>query len=256
MRSRRPLALPLALALLGPALRGAPAAAGPLGARSAPAPGPAAEAAGSPTPEDAVERALARTVLLEGDGVYGSGILLVPRRGLILTNWHVVEEMRSPRVTFFDGHGGPAHLVEADRALDLALLEGPPIDAPALAFGDALDLRPAQTVYAIGAPRKLGFTVSRGIVSYVGRPMEGTRYIQTDLAINDGNSGGPVLTARGEIVGIMCFILRRANGLAFALPINYAIERFAAHLPPEPGRSAYLGRFRAWKSTEPGLARP
>jgi S1-C subfamily serine protease len=198
--------------------------------------------------EDVVAAALERTVLIEGDGVYGSGLLLVPRRGLIVTNWHVVEEMKQPRVTFFGGRSAAARVVEIDRALDLALLEGPTADLTPPRVGDAAELRPAQTLYAIGSPRKLGFTVSRGIVSYVGRPMDGTRFLQTDLAINDGNSGGPVLTARGEVVGIMSFILKRSTGLAFALPINYVIERFAARLPEDAARSAYLDRFRSWKT--------
>jgi S1-C subfamily serine protease len=199
------------------------------------------------SPEDIVAPALRQTVLIEGDGVYGSGILLLPKRGLILTNWHVIEDMKAPRITFFDGRTGTGRVLEVDRALDLALLEGPQSDESPPRIGDAIDLRAAQTLYAIGSPRKLGFTVSRGIVSYVGRQMDGTRYIQTDLAINDGNSGGPVINGRGEVVGIMTFILRRSTGLAFALPINYAIERFARHLPEPPTRAAYLERFRSWK---------
>jgi S1-C subfamily serine protease len=215
-----------------------------------PPPAPAIQAAA--TPEDAVERIRAVTVLIEGEGVYGSGLLIVPRRGLILTNQHVIEGVAAPRVTLVDGREAPARVLEIDRALDLALLEGPKVDAPPPTFGDPLDLRAAQTVYAIGAPRRLGFTVSRGIVSYVGRPMEGVRYIQTDLAINDGNSGGPVLTARGDVVGIMTFILKRSTGLAFALPINYAIDRFAARF--DGGLSADLARLRArlkdWQQRE------
>lgn len=201
-----------------------------------------------PTAEDIVERALRQSVLIEGDGAYGSGIVLAPKRGLILTNWHVVEDMKAPKVTFFDGRSGPAKVVDSDRTLDIALLEGPPCDAPPPDIGDAIDLRAAQPLYAIGSPRKLGFTVSRGIVSYVGRNMEGTRFIQTDLPINEGNSGGPVITAHGKIVGVMSFILRRSNGLAFALPINYAIERFAGRLPELAARHAYLDRFKSWKS--------
>jgi S1-C subfamily serine protease len=211
-----------------------------------PVPSAAAPAA-LPNPEDMIAQALGKTVLIEGDGVYGSGIVLVPRRGIILTNLHVVEEMRAPRITYYDGHVGVARVLETDKALDLALLEGSPISGTPSVVGDAIDLRPAQALYAIGSPRKLGFTVSRGIVSYVGRPMDGTRFIQTDLPINEGNSGGPVLTARGEVVGVMSFILRRANGLAFALPINYAIERFADRLPEVAGGDAYLSRFRTWK---------
>jgi S1-C subfamily serine protease len=205
-----------------------------------------------PTPsnaeEDIVDRALRQTVLIEGDGSYGSGIVLVPKRGLILTNWHVVEDMKAPRVTFFDGKSGFARVVDSDKGLDLALLQGPATDAPAPEIGDAIDLRAAQPLYAIGSPRKLGFTVSRGIVSYMGRNMDGTRFIQTDLPINEGNSGGPVITSRGCVVGVMSFILRRSTGLAFALPINYAIERFAGRLPELSAKHAYLDRFKSWKS--------
>jgi S1-C subfamily serine protease len=204
-------------------------------------PGPGAR------PEDLVEAALARTVLLEGDGIYGSGVLVAPRKGLLITSGHVIDEMKQIRVTFFDGRTGTAKVLEVDKTLDLAILEGPAVDLPPLPLGDAQALRPAETLYAIGAPRKLGFTVSRGIVSYVGRKMDGARYIQTDLAINEGNSGGPVLNARGELVGIMSFILRRANGLAFAMPVSYAVERFASRLPEDGTRAAYLDRFRVWK---------
>src|SRR5204863_177219 len=72
----------------------------------------------------------------------------------------------------------------------------------------------------------LGFTVSRGIVSYVNRELDGARWLQTDLPINDGNSGGPVINARGELVGMMSFILRGAQGMSFALPVNVAMGRF------------------------------
>jgi S1-C subfamily serine protease len=224
----------------------------PLAGTPAVAPSPPASSSLLPlvslSPEEVVERALRQTVYLDGDGVYGSGIIVLPRRGLILTNWHVIEEMRSPRVVYHDGHAASARVLEVDKALDLALLEGPAVDAPPLALGDALDLRPAQPLYAIGSPRKLGFTVCRGIVSYVGRLMDGMRYIQTDLPINEGNSGGPVITARGDVVGIMTFILRRSNGLAFALPINYAIERFSGRLAELSVTPTYLSRFKTWKT--------
>jgi S1-C subfamily serine protease len=77
--------------------------------------------------------------------------------------------------------------------------------------------------------------------------MDGARYLQTDLPINDGNSGGPVVNARGELVGLMSFILRRAQGLSFALPANYAVERFTKIAAPH-GDPSYLARFRRWKS--------
>lgn len=178
---------------------------------------------------DVIERVRALTVLLEGDGIYGSGLLVDPAHGRILTSYHVVSEMRAPRVTTFDGRTAKARVVATDQKLDLAVLESAELVSPHLVLpplGDPTHLRPGEDVYAIGAPRKLAFTVSRGIVSYVGREMEGARYVQLDMAINDGNSGGPVFTPSGQVIGIMSFILKRSQGLAFALPIDYALGAF------------------------------
>jgi serine protease Do len=209
-----------------------------------PSPPPDLSASG---PQERIARALEYTVTLEGNGVYGSGVLLAPEAGLIVTNVHVVEEMSPPQVTFHDGTRATARVVELDRALDLALLvvpAQPKRRAPA--WGDVTALRPGDEVYAVGCPRHLSFTVSRGIVSYVGRDMEGTRYLQTDLPINDGNSGGPVINARGELVGLMSFVLKRSQGLSFALPVNYAADRFAARLGHYAQTAGYLDRFRRW----------
>jgi S1-C subfamily serine protease len=202
---------------------------------------------GAPDARDAIARALEFTVTIEADGVYGSGILMAPDEGLVITAHHVVEEMRNPQVAFADGKSYPAHVLDVDRTLDLALLRIAKQQRPAPTVGDATLLRPGDEVYAIGNPRRLGFTVSRGIVSFVGRPMDGARYVQTDLPINDGNSGGPVVNARGELVGMMSFILRRAQGISFALPVNYAAERFA---PLRPADTAYLTRFRRWRGAD------
>jgi serine protease Do len=98
-------------------------------------------------------------------------------------------------------------------------------------MGDASHLQPGEEVFAVGMPRKLPFTVSRGVVSFVGREMEGARYLQVDMNINDGNSGGPVVTSNGEFVGIMSFIYRRSQGLSFALPTNEILAAFPGSLP-------------------------
>jgi S1-C subfamily serine protease len=184
-------------------------------------------------PQDGLQRALAYTVTIEGSGIYGSGVLLAPEAGLVVTNQHVVAEMPNPRVKFYDGTVVTARVLEMDRTLDLALLEVPPQRRAPPVVGDTDALRPGDDIYAIGNPRHLGFTVSRGIVSYVGRPLDGVRYLQTDLPINDGNSGGPVVNVRGELVGVMSFVLKHSQGLSFALPLRYAAERFAARLRPK-----------------------
>jgi S1-C subfamily serine protease len=207
-----------------------------------------AVAATAPDATDGIARAIAYTVTLEGNGVYGAGVLVAPAAGLVLTNLHVIEDMKEPRATFFDGTSAPAKVKEIDRTLDLALVEVPPQPArPAPVWGDATRLRPGEEVYAVGNPRHLSFTVSRGIVSFVGRMMDGgTRYLQTDLPINDGNSGGPVVNARGELVGLMTFVLKHAQGLSFALPVNYAATRFAVQLGKQRQPADYLERFRRW----------
>jgi S1-C subfamily serine protease len=193
------------------------------------------------TPQDGIALALKYTVTIEGDGVYGSGVLIAPDEGLVLTNWHVVDGMNAPRVTFEDGLTAPARLVEFDRALDLALLKVPPQRRVAPVWSDLASVRPGDEVFAVGCPRHLAFTVSRGIVSFVNRLVDGMRYLQTDLPINDGNSGGPVVNQRGELVGLMTFVYRRAQGLSFALPIHYAAERFSARLGRYATRSSVSG---------------
>lgn len=209
------------------------------GARGAPA-----EALPADPIADAVESVMRVTVTLEGDGVYGSGILIDPPRGLILTSLHVVSEMKTPKATLFGGRTGPAQVLARDKKLDLALLSAPALrtpDLPPPRFGDSNRLRPGEEVYAIGMPHKLPFTVSRGIVAYVGRRMEEAKYLQVDMSINDGNSGGPVFTRRGEIVGVMSFILRRSQGLSFALPMSYASAAFPELMAPVAAHALEAG---------------
>jgi S1-C subfamily serine protease len=187
----------------------------------------AAPVAHAQSPQDGIAAALDYTVTLDGDGVYGAGVLLDAARGLVLTNWHVVEDMKQPRAAFRNGAPLAAKVLDFDRELDLALLQIAPQKRAVPTWGAAEQMRPGDDVYAIGSPRHLAFTVSRGIVSFVGRVVDGMRYLQTDLPINDGNSGGPVVNGRGELVGLMTFVYKRAQGLSFAVPIDYARKRFA-----------------------------
>jgi serine protease Do len=175
--------------------------------------------------ESGPARAVGWSVVIEGDGIYGSGVLLAPSRGAVVTCLHVVEEMKRPRVSFADGTSAEATVIDRDRALDLALLRVPPQkNRQAPTIGDPHD--PGEEVFAVGCPRHLAFTLSRGIVSYVGRILDGVRYLQTDLPMNEGNSGGPVVNARGELYGLMAFVYRDAQGLSFAVPARAAVERF------------------------------
>jgi len=91
-------------------------------------------------------------------------------------------------------------------------------------------------VMAVGSPRKMYFSVSRGMVSFPNRFLDGVEYIQTDLPINVGNSGGPLVDDEGNVVGIVSFILRDSQGISFALPIDRAVARFGEHLTLDPAR--------------------
>jgi S1-C subfamily serine protease len=191
-------------------------------------------AAPGPLPRAGVARALGYTVTLEGGGLYGAGVLVAPERGLVLTSAHVIADGAPPRATFFDGAEAPTRVLQIDRALDLALLAVPPQPRRAPPPLDAAPLAAGDEVYAVGNPHRLGFSVCRGIVSYVGRSLGGGRYLQTDLPIHDGDSGGPVVNARGELVGIVSFVLARTGGLAFALPVDAALARFGLTPPARP----------------------
>ncbi len=194
--------------------------------------------AAAPSPADpatAIERVLKVTVMLEGNGVYGAGILVDPASGTILTSNHVVSDMKAPRAATRDGRRAAAKVIAVDEKLDLALLSAPELadpETPAPAFADPTVLAAGDALYAAGMPRKLPFSLSRGIVAYPAREMDGVPHLQLDMNINEGNSGGPVFTDGGEIVAVMSFIMRRAQGLAFAVPVTDARAAFPKQWRP------------------------
>ncbi len=162
----------------------------------------------------------------------GSGFLISPD-GFILTNYHVVEDSDSIQVTLEGGRGYKAEVRGKDPSIDLALLKIEPAGEPlpTLPLGDSEALRVGEWVIAIGNPLEFDQTVTVGVVSGKERrvPLRSTdiavvSFIQTDAAINFGNSGGPLLDARGNVVGINTAINRQflAEGIGFALPINQA----------------------------------
>jgi serine protease Do len=157
----------------------------------------------------------------------GSGVI-VSKEGHILTNHHVIAGMTEIRVQLTDGRNLAAALIGSDPATDIAVLR---IDAPniePLALGESDGLRVGQQVFAIGNPYGLEETVTRGIVSAKGRHTasdSSIEYVQHDAAVNEGNSGGPLLNVRGEIVGINSAIFSRTGGwqgISFAIPANSA----------------------------------
>jgi serine protease Do len=158
----------------------------------------------------------------------GSGFVVDPA-GVIVTNWHVVAGAYEIFVTFADGGRLEAQVLNAARLIDLALLKvdaGKPL--PAITWADSNKVQIGDSVLAIGNPLGIGTSVSRGIVSALHRNISDTPYddfIQTDAAINHGNSGGPLFNLKGEVIGVDSAIISptAANaGLGFALPAYQA----------------------------------
>ena len=157
----------------------------------------------------------------------GSGFV-ISSDGIIVTNNHVVEGVDWIRVVLSDGSEVEAEIVGQDPKTDLALIRVPPSDLlHPLPLGDSDVILPGDWVVAIGNPFGLDHTVTVGIVSAKGRDLGHgpyDDYIQTDAAMNPGNSGGPLLNMRGEVVGINSAINPEANTIGFAVPINLAKE--------------------------------
>lgn len=158
----------------------------------------------------------------------GSGIIFAPD-GYILTNSHVVDGARQVVVTLADGHDIPGEVIGQDPDTDVAVVRiSPPNGSklPAARLGDSDKLLVGQLVVAIGSPVGLQSTVTVGIVSALHRTLPGyggqmiEDIIQTDAAVNPGNSGGPLVNSLGDVIGINVAVVQQAQGLSFAIPIN------------------------------------
>jgi len=168
--------------------------------------------------------ALSITAVVRGERVYGAGIVIGPRH--VLTCRHVIDGLRSVEVTLANGTPQTVRVVDSDAKLDLAVLELPTPATHTARLAPASELQMGDRVYGMGVPKNLTFSFNTGIVSYLGRSYDGVAYLQTDMPTNPGNSGGPVLDERGRVVAVASFILRETQGLAFALPVEYAHRRF------------------------------
>ncbi|HJX00826.1 MAG TPA: Do family serine endopeptidase [Terriglobales bacterium] len=180
----------------------------------------------------------------------GSGVIISPD-GYIVTNNHVVNGATDIRVTLSDRRILSAKLVGADPLTDLAVIKVNGSNFASVPWGDSTKLKPGQTVLAFGNPFGFRFTVTRGIVSALNRPNPDSsdprkpgQFIQTDAAINQGNSGGPLVDSRGEVVGINTFLISPSgsfSGMGFAIPTQIVKPTVDTLIQYGKVRHAYIG---------------
>jgi S1-C subfamily serine protease len=170
-----------------------------------------------------VETFLSSTVFIQGENTLGSGFL-IDNQGHIISNSHVTKAMQSPQVTLRDGRSFPARKIREDSRYDLSLIKIDVSGLPYLKVGNANEVFAGEPVITIGNPGGLAFTITRGIVSFNGRLLQGVPYIQTDSAINKGNSGGPMINSRLEVIGINTLTSLNDRGISFALPANFICD--------------------------------
>lgn len=195
---------------------------------------------------DHVGPAVARIEHVGRRAGHGSGFVISPD-GLIVTNSHVVGDAKTVRVTVPDGGTTEGRVLGSDPDTDIALVRADGRFAAAARLGDSKSLRRGQIAIAIGNPLGFEWTVTAGVVSALGRSMRSATgrliddVVQTDAALNPGNSGGPLVSSTGEVIGVNTAIIMGAQGIAFAVASNTASHVVSEIIRHGRVRRAFIG---------------
>jgi S1-C subfamily serine protease len=179
-------------------------------------------------------------------GGTASGVIIA-QDGFVLTNNHVVENAKSLEISLTDGRTVPARIIGTDSATDLAVVRLETNGLPVAELGNSESLRVGQLVIAIGNPLGFQSTVATGVISALGRSLRSQsgrlieNVIQTDVPLNPGNSGGPLVDSRGRVIGLNTAMIFMAQGISFAVPVNTAKWVVGELLARGKVRRAYLG---------------
>jgi S1-C subfamily serine protease len=180
-----------------------------------------------------------------GEGA-GSGVIIA-QDGYVLTNHHVIDGAGQIEISLTDGSEYPAQVIGSDPATDLAVVRMAHNGFPSATLGDSDKLRVGQLAIAIGNPLGFQSTVSTGVISALGRSLRSPQgrlienVIQTDVSLNPGNSGGPLVDSHGRVIGINSAMIYRAQGISFAIPVNTARWVAGELIARGRVRRAYLG---------------
>jgi len=160
-------------------------------------------------------------VIASGDGI-GSGFAI--GNDCIITNAHVVGDKNSIKVITYKGDYYLASVVAIDQKQDIAVLTVKDVEFNYLTIGDYSELPIGSDVYAIGIPSSMSYTLTKGVLSSKDRKFDGYKYLQTDAAINSGNSGGPLLDDKGNVIGVNTLKLTNSEGIGLSIPMTVVCE--------------------------------
>ena len=168
------------------------------------------------------EQASPAVVSIQAGNQGGSGFF-ISDLGYILTNEHVVKDITTVSVTLTNGDTISGEVIEHGKQ-DFAIIKIERMNTPNLRLGSSQNAKQGEVVLVMGSPKGLPNTVSKGMISHTARDINGTQYVQIDGTLNPGNSGGPVLNMRGDVIGIATMTMLDAQGIGFVLPIEAVFQ--------------------------------